>query len=83
MDDDEEIVCINFWEKIWMMGYEDYWYVFVRGKYLDFLEDVDFFYVCFVKGEVFKYDYNYFYVDFLDFGLGEDFKGCGGSVIKM
>lgn len=64
-----------------MTGYEDYRYAFVRGKYLDISEDVDF-YVRFVKGEVFKYDYNYFYVDFLDFGFGEDFKGRGGGVIK-
>ncbi|EPY79640.1 sprouty-related, EVH1 domain containing 2-like protein [Camelus ferus] len=80
-DDDEEIVRINPREKIWMTGYEDYRHAPVRGKYLDPSEDADS-YVRFAKGEVPKHDYNYPYVDSSDFGLGEDPKGRGGSVIK-
>lgn len=80
-DDDEEIVRINPREKIWMTGYEDYRHAPVRGKYLDHTEDADS-YVRFAKGEVPKHDYNYPYVDSSDFGLGEDPKGRGGSVIK-
>uniref|UniRef100_A0A2I2ZB65 Sprouty-related, EVH1 domain-containing protein 2 n=1 Tax=Gorilla gorilla gorilla TaxID=9595 RepID=A0A2I2ZB65_GORGO len=81
-DDDEEIVRINPREKIWMTGYEDYRHAPVRGKYPDPSEDADSSYVRFAKGEVPKHDYNYPYVDSSDFGLGEDPKGRGGSVIK-
>uniref|UniRef100_A0A8C5Z0A3 Sprouty-related, EVH1 domain-containing protein 2 n=1 Tax=Marmota marmota marmota TaxID=9994 RepID=A0A8C5Z0A3_MARMA len=81
-DDDEEIVRINPREKIWMTGYEDYRHAPVRGKYLDTLEDADSYVRFAAKGEVPKHDYNYPYVDSSDFGLGEDPKGRGGSVIK-
>ncbi|KAB1253051.1 Sprouty-related; EVH1 domain-containing protein 2 [Camelus dromedarius] len=79
-DDKEETVCINPREKIWMARYEDYPPARARSKYLDSLEDADY-YMPFAKGEIPKHDYNYPFVD-PDFGICAGGGGREGSVIR-